>query len=711
VLEQPPLQTEPASENVPMLSPEADAIIQSNRPLVSCVANANSKATQHYNPKEIIESIRADKLFTLRQPILKIRETFASVMASSSGDRKAAKEAVDESKKRLPCVMWSGTFRNREKPVPEKLLEYSGLFCADLDGLGERLPETRQKLMRSPCAVAVFTSPTGDGLKCVVRVPVDADKHYRSYLAVKKHVWDLCGVEIDESCKDVGRLCFLSHDPEAYLNENAVELAPVEETAHFKESKSSLTEEQLTARRKIAEEMLGEIEWESDVEGFRDCPNMTAHSTADKPQDFRIMLDDKPVPTLKCFHNSCHRIIEALNDTFRSRIARASNPKPEPLVRCLVDLAAATTDDPNTLLGTRFLCRGGGLLFVGSSGIGKSTAVIQMGICWTVGRECFGMKPAKPLKILYVQAENDEGDLCEMRDGVLGHFDTEFTTEETKRLQENFVCVFESCRTGVELINALEPLMKTHSPDLLILDPALSYIGGDANQQELVGGFLRNHLNPLLQKYACGALIVHHTAKPKAERDGRNKVANEYAYAGTGSAEFANWARVVLVLTAKDDDGLRELRIGKRFRLDWKDANGKRTVAKLLRQNCDGGSLFYRELSANETVLASNTVSPTIKVLRAGILPETGESIDKQILIARITGNKICGRDRARDEVIPSLIDDGYLEEKAVPRSGRRPAIHLVRTSKQPNVISFVMPPSQPVSTDRVVTGNIAGQN
>ena len=95
-----------------------------------------------------------------------------------------------------------------------------------------------------------------------------------------------------------------------------------------------------------------------------------------------------------------------------------STEKPEALVKPLQELQPAKENDGNTLLGNRFLCRGGGLLFVGSSGIGKSTAVVQMGICWAVGRECFGIQPPQPLKILYVQAENDEGDLSEMRDGV-----------------------------------------------------------------------------------------------------------------------------------------------------------------------------------------------------------------------------------------------------------------------------------------------------
>jgi hypothetical protein len=363
--------------------------------------------------------------------------------------------------------------------------------------------------------------------------------------------------------------------------------------------------------------------------------------------------------------------------------------KPEAVVKLLLELQRAKENDGNTLLGNRFLCRGGGLLFVGSSGIGKSTAVIQMGICWSVGKECFGIAPTKPLKILYVQSENDEGDLSEMRDGVLENL--ALPKKQLNLLDDNFICGFESTRAGMELVtDTLEPLLEKHSPDLLILDPALSYIGGDANQQETVGGFLRNQLNPLLQKHKCGVLIVHHKNKPSAERDRKGRVANDFAYAGAGSAEWANWARAVLVLEAKDDDGMRILRIGKRFRLGWCDSEGKPTSTKCLKQSAPGHGLFYSELTAEETLLISEKVSPCQKVLRGiGILPPQGGGVDKTTLVARITERKICGRDKALNEIIPVLVDEGYLEEKEISRRRKRPAIHLVRTEKIPGVTSF----------------------
>ena len=380
----------------------------------------------------------------------------------------------------------------------------------------------------------------------------------------------------------------------------------------------------------------------------------------------------------------------------QSPLGTLDRAKPEPLVRKLLDLERASIDDPNTLLGNRFLCRGAGALLIGPSGIGKSTAIMQLAISWAVGRTCFGIKPARALKILYVQAENDEGDLCEMRDGVLEHLDLKESDREI--LEKNFVCVFENSRAGIELAGALDVLLEDHRPDLLILDPALSYIGGDANQQEPVSRFLRGLINPILQKHSCGVLIIHHTSKQSGDRDRKKKISSDFAYAGAGSAEWANWPRAVLLLLPKDDDGLRELRIAKRFRLGWKDANGKPTARRLLRQNAEGSALFYSELTPEETMFASDDSPLDARVLHSGLLPEPGESVEKKALVARISKRKICGRDRARDEILPLLIDEGYLEEKEVPRSTGRAAIHLVRTQKMPGIISFKNP--QTDSTD-----------
>jgi hypothetical protein len=200
-------------------------------------------------------------------------------------------------------------------------LEHSGLLCADLDELGEQLPEIRKKLMSSPYVWAVFLSPSGDGLKAVFRAPADACKHVSSFSAVEKHVRELTDARIDESCKDVARLCFLSYDPETYHNPSATEIEPLPEPGEPKASFTANGAPDLSARQRIATELLGEIEWQSDTSGFVSCPGQPFHTSVNGERDCKIDLDN--VPTVHCFHNSCRGILDGVNHELRSRIGKA----------------------------------------------------------------------------------------------------------------------------------------------------------------------------------------------------------------------------------------------------------------------------------------------------------------------------------------------------------------------------------------------------
>ena len=82
----------------PPITTSNEAIPSTTQMPMSCVTNARDTATRHYDAKKIIESIRADEHFKLREPIHRIRNTFAQVMASSGNDRRAAKQAVDDAK-------------------------------------------------------------------------------------------------------------------------------------------------------------------------------------------------------------------------------------------------------------------------------------------------------------------------------------------------------------------------------------------------------------------------------------------------------------------------------------------------------------------------------------------------------------------------------------------------------------------------------------
>ena len=185
--------------------------------VISTVECAEDTATRDIGVDAVLTAIRTGEK-TLRGQIEQIRNRFEAELAIAQANVEAgqnvnplqvAKLAVSELKKQLPAVMWCGQFSNREQPAADKLQKHSGLVCGDLDELGEKLPSVREQLQTSPHLFALFLSPSGNGLKAVFRVPADASKHAGSYRAVEKHVRELTGVQIDESGKDIGRLCFL----------------------------------------------------------------------------------------------------------------------------------------------------------------------------------------------------------------------------------------------------------------------------------------------------------------------------------------------------------------------------------------------------------------------------------------------------------------------------------------------------------------------
>jgi hypothetical protein len=130
----------------------------------------------------------------------------------------AGKAACDEAKRRLlPAVTPSGLFDHRHA---DGLQCHSGLLCLDFDDLDHsRITALRQVLVADAHMLAVFTSPSGRGLKALVPVhATDQDTHLTAFLAYEAYFqarrWAL-----DRACKDVVRACYVSHDPELWVRE------------------------------------------------------------------------------------------------------------------------------------------------------------------------------------------------------------------------------------------------------------------------------------------------------------------------------------------------------------------------------------------------------------------------------------------------------------------------------------------------------------
>lgn len=264
------------------------------------------------------------------------------------------------------------------------------------------------------------------------------------------------------------------------------------------------------------------------------------------------------------------------------------------------ELKAPEKDDPTELLKYRFLSECGSLLICGPTGIGKSSFVMQALALWANSLDCFGIMPSKPLTSVLVQAENDDGDLAEMRDGVCNGL--KFNEQQRLNFFNRVLVKSSTGRTGRQFCeDELAPLLSLHRPNLIVIDPALSFLGGDAKDQKDVGGFLRGMINPLLFQYRCACVMVHHTNKPLAGKEKNEWKNGEMAYLGSGSAEWANWARGVISMQSTGEHGLYKLHAAKRgSRLAWSDSDDNLIYEKIIAHSKVQGEICWSQGSLPE---------------------------------------------------------------------------------------------------------------
>jgi hypothetical protein len=137
------------------------------------------------------------------------------------------KRKRQELKKSLPAVCFSGTFTNRKD---SSIIEHSGFICLDFDGYEKRkgMLEAKQKLSKDKYTYSVFVSPSGNGLKVLVKIPNDPENHVNYFLALQNYYQSKY---FDKTCKNISRVCYESYDPLLFINANSSlweEIAEVE---------------------------------------------------------------------------------------------------------------------------------------------------------------------------------------------------------------------------------------------------------------------------------------------------------------------------------------------------------------------------------------------------------------------------------------------------------------------------------------------------
>ena len=97
---------------------------------------------------------------------------------------------------------------------------YSSIIHLDYDKL-EDVTGALKKIKALDYTYSCFISPSGNGIKVFVRVNNNKEQHKDAFNTLRSYYDKAVGVESDKSIKDLNRLCFVSSDPDLYINEES----------------------------------------------------------------------------------------------------------------------------------------------------------------------------------------------------------------------------------------------------------------------------------------------------------------------------------------------------------------------------------------------------------------------------------------------------------------------------------------------------------
>ncbi len=170
---------------------------------VSFFKSLLDKSSEEITLDEIIERIRTgDRYLNI---IEKLRDA----------NNIQNKEAL---KKKLPAITPSGCFGEQRKL--DYLKSYSQIICLDFDKLID-LESMKAKIRKDRFCMAAMVSPSGNGLKIMVKVKGTINDHSNNYESLSNYFFEKYNISADRSCKDITRLMFLTYDPDLYNNKSS----------------------------------------------------------------------------------------------------------------------------------------------------------------------------------------------------------------------------------------------------------------------------------------------------------------------------------------------------------------------------------------------------------------------------------------------------------------------------------------------------------
>lgn len=211
-------------------------------------------------------------------------------------------------KAKLMAFIVGGTFTVRND---KGLLIYAGLVHADVDKLNpSQMIEFVEILRNSPFITLFFVSPSGKGFKIFACVNTPPEQHLQAWTQFNKYISDLLGVAIDTAPKSIASLCFFSHDPNAFYNENS-EIFEVKEPEQTPKANESLYKKHFEQENGIVDQI--------DRYILKACENAVNGFEPDKPRHPQIAKTKSIYGYLKQYPQNT--VFDEVNEIFENAMS------------------------------------------------------------------------------------------------------------------------------------------------------------------------------------------------------------------------------------------------------------------------------------------------------------------------------------------------------------------------------------------------------
>ena len=120
-------------------------------------------------------------------------------------------------KQNLPCFTPTGIFKRRNK---NQLICHTGIFCFDLDSI-YNVVDTKARISQLPWVLSVFITPSGHGLKVLVKTDVAINHYQQTEKAIARVLQEDLGLIRDGRATSISQPQYVSYDPHIYYNKES----------------------------------------------------------------------------------------------------------------------------------------------------------------------------------------------------------------------------------------------------------------------------------------------------------------------------------------------------------------------------------------------------------------------------------------------------------------------------------------------------------